>query len=187
MALSMMADKLKQSAAKKMKNLSEEEKKVLLKNNGVETEIKTESNPVEKSIEITSTKNAAEPGDDYENTVRKKVDELKNLGLIGVDELYKQLPRLSGDLQSGVGKTDQQLGVVGGTRVRNLASNMTRNIDEIVNMARDKKMKSINELKGAKQYFMSDPSIKAMVGNDFFDQLYPNFWTVVGKKAGITQ
>jgi hypothetical protein len=192
MALSIMADKLKELAAKKMKNLSDDEKKALVnkimpeKESAAEDKTETtEETPSETTIKATVA--SAGPGDDYEGTVRKKVDDLKKMGLIGADELYKQLPSLTGELKNVSEKSDAQSRIEGGARVKNLAAHFTRNADEIADMIRNKNMKSIAEVKANKDYFSSDPAIKSMINNQFFDQLYPNFWQVVSKKAGIQQ
>ena len=162
---------------KKNKNISDEDKKILFKNNGIKNQI--ESKLAEKPIE---------PNNDYEGTVRKKIDELSKLGLINVNELYKQLPSLSGQLQRTAGKTPEEIKqIMGGATGGNLAANLTRNIDEIGRIIQEKKLKSFRAVKENKQLFEQDPSIKGMINAQFFDHLYPNFWEIAAKKAGITQ
>lgn len=196
MALPIMTDKLKESAAKKAKNLTEEEKKALKQaaemedkpaaQEGIVTKEEEKQaiiNPVKQAIQATISQPSQPSNSDGE--MISKLKELSSLGLIGADEPLKQLSSLEGQLAAGIGKSDTDL--QGGRTGGNVGAAIVSSVDDIVSKIKGKNMTSSRDVMANKNYLLSNPKVKNLLENQYFKQNYPNFWDIVLKKAGIHQ
>jgi len=128
-----------------------------------------------------------ESGEPKIEEVKKRVDELSNLGFSGASEMYNQLNRLSSDLSSSSKIQHQGGDLIGGVTRGNLAAKLTYAADDIANKIKEKGLKNSAEVRGATDYLFSDPAVKDIMMNANFQKMYPDFLTVVMKKAGVKQ
>jgi hypothetical protein len=147
-------------------------------------------NPGEVKMVEEEEKKETMPDNEKLEEVKKGVDELSSLGFSGASEMYNQLKNFSSQLgqtakESEAGKKPGE--IIGGLTRGNLAPNLVYVANDIASKIKEKGLTNSAEVKNATDYLFSDPKVKDIMTNPNFQKMYPDFLTVVMKKAGIKQ